>query len=1058
MCKKLISLLTFVLVLGLVLTNVARSDEPGWPINCVKLAKGQVITVDGTVTAAEYTGAQAVVINQQTASSPDPWTPGWIHEMTLAGAATWGTTPLEDCNNTYYVMWDDENFYIACSAQDDDYYNLAGNPNGNDSLQFTITETPFENDSAYMYIPTIAPKKDGKPHVRNDFGGYIQHNIFQHPEVEVAGSVDTATQDWMVELKIPWRILTGDFRGDLAQGDQDGDGKNTFPPAVGDTIGFNIIVLDYDVEGTGATRLLLAGTHPGGHPWQGIGAKPQETLTFVGKPVGLGLASNPNPANSATDVPSDVVLNWTPGEFADQHDVYFGTNFDDVNDATNLNPMGPDQVYRTRQGADSYAAGEALDFGQTYYWRVDEVNAPPTSHVVFKGDVWSFTVEPIGYPIAGDNITATASSSFDASTGPENTVNGSGLDADDLHSIKQADIWLTSTTGQPPIWIQYEFDKAYKLHEMWVWNFNQVFEPTVGFGLKDVTIEYSANGTDWAQLAGVPEFARAPGTADYAHSTTVDFGGAAAKYVKLIANDNWGVMTQYGLSEVRFFYIPVCARQPNPYSGATNVGLDVSLGWRAGREAAQHDVYLSTNEQAVIDETISPVSVPADSSYASYDTGAIDLAQRYYWKVNEVNEAETPTTWESDVWNFATHESLVVDDFELYNDLEPTDPKSNRIFVTWVDGFEVPTNGSLVGYDSPPFCEQTIVHEGKQSMPFFYDNSTVSYSEATANIANLPVGPDWAKSGIKTLSLWFYGDPNNAAEQMYVKVNGSKVAYDGDADNLARMPWQMWNINLADFGTNLSNVTELSIGFERSGAVGGAGLVLFDDISLTPFDRQLITPVDPGTTGLEAHYEFEGTTNDSSVNARHGTAMGGPAFVAGKVGQAISFDGVDDYVEITGYKGVMGPNPFSITAWINTSDIEGTIMGWGSTAGGTTRVEFRINDDRLRCESSGNVQGDTTLPNNKWIHVAVTVKAGAVIDDPDVTLYLDGQDDTRTSTGSANPLEMAAGYDVTIGRRHSGASRWFVGLIDDVRLYDRVLTPEEIAFLAGKTKPYDKPF
>jgi len=183
---------------------------------------------------------------------------------------------------------------------------------------------------------------------------------------------------------------------------------------------------------------------------------------------------------------------------------------------------------------------------------------------------------------------------------------------------------------------------------MWVWNHNSSIELVLGFGLKEVTIEYSTNGTDWAVLADVPEFARAPGLDGYAHNTTVDFGGTLAKYVKLTANSNWGgLMPQYGLSEVRFFHIPVFAREPDPASGATDVGVDnVTLSWRAGREAASHNVYFSTDQQAVIGETISPVSIPAGSSYANYNTGELELGKSYYWKVNEVNEAETTATWQ----------------------------------------------------------------------------------------------------------------------------------------------------------------------------------------------------------------------------------------------------------------------------------------------------------------------------------------------------------------------------------------------------------------------------
>ncbi|MHC4542220.1 MAG: hypothetical protein ACYS74_20945 [Planctomycetota bacterium] len=128
--------------------------------------------------------------------------------------------------------------------------------------------------------------------------------------------------------------------------------------------------------------------------------------------------------------------------------------------------------------------------------------------------------------------------------------------------------------------------------------------------MKDVTIEYSTDGVEWTALAGVPEFAQAPATEDYAHDTTVDFGGAVAKYVKLTATSNWGgLLPQYGLSEVRFFYIPVIAREPSPDSGAAGLNPDATFAWRAGREAATHNVSLSTDEQAVIDGTVPAVSV-----------------------------------------------------------------------------------------------------------------------------------------------------------------------------------------------------------------------------------------------------------------------------------------------------------------------------------------------------------------------------------------------------------------------------------------------------------------
>jgi len=784
-----------------------------------------------------------------------------------------------------------------------------------------------------------------------------------------------------------------------------------------------------------------------------------------------GFASNSSPANKATDVPLDVVLSWTPGEYADKHDVYFGTGFDDVNDATT-----DSTVYQGRQSETTYAM-DRLDFGQSYYWRIDEVNAPP-DNTIFKGNVWSFKTEPVGYPIAGENIIATASSSNSAGEGPENTVNGSGLDADDTHSEEPKTMWLSSTIGPQPTWIQYEFDRVYKLHQMLVWNYNTLLESVIGFGIKNATIEYSADGTNWITL-GTHEFARALGAAGYAANTTVDLSGVAAKYVKITANSNWGgMLPQFGLSEIRFFYVPVLAREPNPPSGTTDVGVDnVTLSWRAGREVASHNVYFSDSNQAVIDGTAPVVSV----SEASYDTGELQLNQNYYWKVNEVNETETPAIWEGDVWNLATREFLVVDDFEDYNNSSP-----HRVFQRWIDGvgysadefFPVdnPGNGSgaalghdIWSYDSPHYdgdiMETAIVHGGAQSAPIYYDNSIASFTSESERTFDVP--QDWTKHGIKTLSLWFYGDPNNVAQQMYVKLNGVKVLYDGDATNITLIPWQAWNIDLADFaGVDLSNVTELTIGFERSGFVGGTGVVYFDDISLYPYSRQLITPAEPDTASLVAHYEFEGTANDSSGNNRHGTVVGEPVFVAGKVGQAIELRGLNDYVEITGYKGILGSSAVSVTAWVRTTstgttdtglDSTNAIVGWGPNVAGE-RFGFRVDDGRLRTEHhGGNVQGDTSLNDGGWYHVAVTVQENATVSYPDVILYLNGTDDTRP-TIDPDVFNITAAEDVSIGRRPASDDRYFMGQIDDVRIYGRVLTQEEIAWLAGRTQPFDKPF
>jgi len=768
------------------------------------------------------------------------------------------------------------------------------------------------------------------------------------------------------------------------------------------------------------------------------------------------IAISPNPKNNAEDVPADTKLSWRAPASAALHNVYLGTNLDDVINADIATPL--DVLLSAGHDANTFDPIGLLEIGQTYYWRVDEVNdLDPNSP--WKGMIWSFDTEPVGYPIT--NISVIASSSDQDPNAPLRTIDDSGLDDNDEHSSNSDDMWLS---GEDPngAWIQYDFDKVHQLYQLLVWNYNGENEDILGYGTKDVLVQYSQDGITWMDME--PKVLdQAPGNGEVTSAQTIDLNNIIAKSIRLVIGSNHSMINlkQYGLSEVRFYSIPVFAREPSPDSGATDVGVDVTLTWRAGRKAAMHDVYMGTDEQAVIDGN-TPIDTVAGTSYGS----ALDLASTYFWRIDEVNDAETPTTWPGDIWNLSTQEYLVVDDFESYNDLNPDDPESNRIFLTWIGGDDEPANGSQVGHDNFPFAEQAIVHDGGQSMPLFYDNSSAIYSEATVNIANLPIGQDWSKNGIQTLSLWFYGDPNNAAEQMYVKLNGAKVAYDGDADNLIRIPWQAWNIELTDFGVDLSDVTELSIGFEPIGTVGGMGMVYFDDIRLYSYDRQLIAPVEPGTTGLQAHYEFEGTTNDGSVNAHHGTIMGNPVFETRKLGQAISFDGLGDYVNIDGYKGIAATNDlqpaFSIACWLRTNS-DGAMVSWGSGDGtpiGGQYLTFRIDGGRLRSEhGDGNIRGNTYVDDGNWHHCALTVVEGGNLRVPSTILYVDGQADTVLSgSGSDNIYNITADADVSIGRQAHNDVRYIIGSIDDVRIYDRVLTAEEVAWLAGRNQPFDMPF
>ncbi|MCF7974604.1 MAG: discoidin domain-containing protein [Phycisphaerae bacterium] len=759
-------------------------------------------------------------------------------------------------------------------------------------------------------------------------------------------------------------------------------------------------------------------------------------------------AYQPDPANGQSDVLRDYDMSWKPGEYAVQHNVYVGDSFDDVNDATVPTGSGLD--------VNSFDPGR-LELGKTVYWRVDEVNSTPDK-TVFKGDVWSFTVEPYAIMIPVDVNHVTASSSA-ASNPPSMTVNGSGLDGN-THATETDTMWLSATGDLTP-WLMFEFDNVQKLDQMLIWNSNSKSEGFIGWGIKDVNIETSLDGVDWTGLAQSSQIARAPGLDAYDHPQAVDLGLASAKYVRINILSNWGgLLQQYGVAEVQFYGLPVYARTPDPVSGSVDVLPNSTVSWRAGREAGQHTLYASTDAIAVADGT----APSASSSTHSLDLTALDLqlGQTYYWRVDEVNEAQVPSVWAGPVWSLSTPSAWVVDDFESYSNFSP-----NRPFQTWIDGYGYSADeffpvdyagngtGSGVGHDiwgpgSPYFdgsiMETGIVRSGSKSMPVYYNNSAGGVSETTRKFAD---PQNWALYGIQGLKLWFYGDPANTTTRMYIKINNKRIDYPGDATDLQQKPWQPWTIDLTSLtGVNLASVNELTLGFE-----GGVGVVYIDDITLTPEGPDRVTPADPGNAGLVAHYGFEGSASDSA-GTNHGTVTGAPQYVAGKNGQAIQLNGTDDFVMVEG--SFLLPT-YSVSLWFRSEDLSASadlLSLYSETGGHGILLELSAAGairylHRFPFGTSGgnNVYSGPGYDDGVWYHVA------AVKTEDTMNLYVNG----REIGSVADSTQFTAVPKFTLGvLMDTNLQRFVMGEMDDVSLYDRALSQAEIAWLAGRTSPFDR--
>ena len=261
---------------------------------------------------------------------------------------------------------------------------------------------------------------------------------------------------------------------------------------------------------------------------------------------------------------------------------------------------------------------------------------------------------------------------------------------------------------------------------------------------------------------------------------------------------------------------------PYPVDGATETGLNVILNWKS--DGWPYEIYFGTSEY--------PPFIQKQSE-KEFDPGILEPDTKYYWRVDVIDYEGDRTI--GDIWSFRTQEYLIVDDFERYTDEEP-----DRIWDTWKDGYFEDDNGSLIGYTLDDFgegyfMELEIVHSGNQSVVFYYNYYTNNedFSEVKVDTNDLIIGSDWTIYNPETLVVWFYGYSDNPAiDQLYFKLNGAEVIYEGDLNNFLLPEWWSWEMNVDDFEQDLSYIETITIGVRREAPADREGIVFLDDIRL----------------------------------------------------------------------------------------------------------------------------------------------------------------------------------------------------------------------------------
>ena len=593
-------------------------------------------------------------------------------------------------------------------------------------------------------------------------------------------------------------------------------------------------------------------------PWKG------NVWSFRIKPAS---AYDPSPFDGSRYVEPDVELSWTAGMDAKLHSVYFGDNFDDVNNATGGSPA-----------ADTTFTPGTLEKGKTYYWRIDESN-PPNPTV--KGDVWSFTMLPdiqitdpnlvawwtfdegaggkvIDWSGHGNHAILFGSEWVDGKYGDSGLHIGSygaienlSYAADDLTEVTVA-AWIRTTSGSNQYIVSFDRDNYYRLEiDGSGGGTGQIgWDVMTSSGQVDYGSVTRIDDGQWHHVAGVfdnglliiyidgaPEPSATGGPTYGSGNTRFGFIGANSEATGFNGNRGGGSPVSGEVDDIRIYHRALTQEEiaqvmrgdlrlawaPSPRNGS-QMGINVAstLSWSPGDGASQHDVYFGLDRDAVAgaDASDTTGAYKGRQNETSYTPEGVTMdSGPFYWRIDEV--ANDSTIVKGSIWSFSVGNYALIDDFESYNDTD------NLVYERYQDGYaNSSANGSAIGYVTGASMETGNIHSGKQSVPFIYNNTAAPVSEV---VLKLTPAQDWTAHGVTTLTLWFHGNSTNTPGQLYFKINGIKISYAGYGDNLQRQHWIPINIDLAAVAANLTNVTSLAIGVD---GVGATGVIYLDDIRL----------------------------------------------------------------------------------------------------------------------------------------------------------------------------------------------------------------------------------
>lgn len=202
------------------------------------------------------------------------------------------------------------------------------------------------------------------------------------------------------------------------------------------------------------------------------------------------------------------------------------------------------------------------------------------------------------------------------------------------------------------------------------------------------------------------------------------------------------------------------------------------------------------------------------------------------------------------------------------------------------------------------------------------------------------------------------------------------------------------------------------------------------------------------------HYYTGDSTPNDSLGVYNGTLVNGATYATGKINNAFSFDGVNDYLSTSVTSSINYANAHTFSCWVRPSSVSGTqiFMGFNTASPNGSAIGFRNGGNLTFFKGfvDGEVNSTTNLAINTWYHI-VGVYKGNSFGSNNVLLYVNG---SLVHTGTLTQTSVS--WKLFIGSNSGGSGGYFNGLIDECAVWSKVLTATEITELynAGAGKQY----